>query len=101
MGTKKERKRRIDRETEKPHATPHRSDCRLGWGLGVNTVSAPHLANPTIKLRCYSGRGGGFYPQSNINKCRQLILLHSHTLLASLVICMQVNCDMTQLYVIL
>ena len=29
-------------------------------------VRAPHLANPTIKLRCYSGRGGGFYPQSNI-----------------------------------
>ena len=25
-------------------------------------VSAPHLANPTIKPRCYSGRGGGFYP---------------------------------------
>ena len=22
-------------------------------------VSAPHLANPTIKPRCYSGRGGG------------------------------------------
>src|SRR6185369_2132532 len=29
-------------------------------------VSAPHLANLTIKPRCYSGRGGGFYPQSNI-----------------------------------
>ena len=29
-------------------------------------VSAPHLANPTIKPRCYSGRGGGLYPQSNI-----------------------------------
>ena len=29
-------------------------------------VRAPHLANPTIKLRCYSGRGGGFYSQSNI-----------------------------------
>src|SRR6185312_8944996 len=28
-------------------------------------VRAPHLANPTIKPRCYSGRGGGFYPQSN------------------------------------
>ena len=25
-------------------------------------VSAPHLANPTIKPRCYSGKGGGFYP---------------------------------------
>ena len=29
-------------------------------------VRAPLLANPTIKPRCYSGRGGGFYPQSNI-----------------------------------
>ena len=28
-------------------------------------VRTPHLANPTIKPRCYSGRGGGFYPQSN------------------------------------
>ena len=29
-------------------------------------VRAPHLANPTIKPRCYSGRGGGLYPWSNI-----------------------------------
>jgi len=28
-------------------------------------IRTPHLANPTIKPRCYSGRGGGFYPQSN------------------------------------
>ena len=28
----------------------------------VRAVSAPHLAKPTIKPRCYSGRGGGFYP---------------------------------------
>src|SRR6185436_13650012 len=29
-------------------------------------VRTPHLANPYIKPRCYSGSGGGFYPQSNI-----------------------------------
>ena len=33
------------------------------WAFSLTTtVSAPHLANPTIKPRCYSGRGGGFYP---------------------------------------
>ena len=33
------------------------------WPLSqLGYVSAPHLANPTIKPRCYSGRGGGFYP---------------------------------------
>ena len=31
-------------------------------------VRAPHLANPTKKPRCYSGRGGGLYPWSNNNK---------------------------------
>ena len=41
--------------------------CRSYYKFaGINIVSAPHLANPTIKPRCYSGRGGGFYPQSNI-----------------------------------
>jgi hypothetical protein len=33
-------------------------------------VRTPHLTNPTIKPRCYSGRGGGLYPWSNTNKCR-------------------------------
>src|SRR6185369_9071772 len=38
-------------------------------------VRTPHLANPTIKPRCYSGRGGGFYPQSNSKylKLREVI----------------------------
>ena len=39
---------------------------RVSRTLTSIRVRAPHLANPTIKLRCYSGRGGGFYPQSNI-----------------------------------
>jgi len=34
----------------------------LKFVCSIINVSAPHLANPTIKLRCYSGRGGGFYP---------------------------------------
>ena len=37
METNKKKRIRIDRKTEKQHATPQRSDCRLGWGLGVNT----------------------------------------------------------------
>ena len=35
---------------------------KVAYFLIVVTVRAPHLANPTIKPRCYSGRGGGFYP---------------------------------------
>jgi len=52
LGNKKKRKRRIDRETEKPHATPHRSDCRLGWGLGVNTCVNPlaQACSPQINV---------------------------------------------------
>ena len=38
----------------------------MGFGELNDKVRTPHLANPTIKPRCYSGRGGGFYPQSNI-----------------------------------
>ena len=34
-------------------------------GSKLREVRAPHLANPTIKPRCYSGRGGGLYPWSN------------------------------------
>ena len=56
MGTKKERKRRIDRETEKPHATPHRSDCRLGWGLGVNTCVKPLAQARSPQINIYENQ---------------------------------------------
>jgi hypothetical protein len=44
---------RIDRKTEKQHARPHRSDCRLGWGLGSILYVNPSAQARSPQINVY------------------------------------------------